>query len=119
MQMGMVWDAKISHPQYNLKGKVLLEQQWDYLMSSYDDKEGTLPFAVYDVEYTSQTDDRPYQKGDKISVGVASKAVLHCRFDVGTVNLTFDDVTITDIDDGGNLYVEAHLAAMERPLNLW
>lgn len=119
MQMGMVWDVKISHPEYSLKGKVLLEQQWDYLMSSFNDEEGVLPFAVYDVEYTSRTDDRAYQKGDKISVEVASKAFLHCRFDVGMVNLTFNNVTITDIDDGGNLYAEAHLLAMKHPINLW
>ena len=118
MQMGMVWDVKISHPEYNLKGKTLCEQQWDYLMSSHNDKEGTLPFAVYDVEYTSQSNNRTYQKGDKISMKIASKAFLHCRFDVGTVNLTLNDVTITDVDDGGNLYVKAHLTAMEYPPNL-
>ena len=119
MQMSMVWDATINHPEYNLKGKVLCEQQWDYLMSSHNDKEGILPFAVYDVEYTSRSDNRAYQKGDKISIKIASKVVLHCRFEVGTVNLMFDDVTVVDIDDGGNLYVEAHVTAMERPLNLW
>lgn len=104
MQIGAIWDAKVIHLNYTLKGKVLVVD--DAMLGRAVDAT-TLPFAINDVTFVSGADDRMPQVGDLITVELTTKAIFGRSFDVGTVNVKLTDVVITDIDKYDNLYVTA------------
>lgn len=104
MQIGAVWDVKIIHLNYTLKGNALVV---DDTMLGLAANVNTLAFAINDVAFVSGADDCMPKVGDLITVELTTKAIFGRSFDVGTVNVKLTDVVITDIDKYDNLYVTA------------
>ena len=108
MKIGAVWDAKVIHLNYVLRGKVVVV---DDTMLSQEANETTLSFAINDAVLTLGEDDYMPKVGDVITVELTTKVIMGCVFEVGSINLRLTDVVITDIDKFNNLCVTAKLTA--------
>lgn len=108
MQIGAVWNAKVINLNYTLNGHTLALDDSTLYCDVTADK---LAFAIYDAVLTSSADDSMPKVGDLITVKLTTEAIVGRKYEVGTVNLRLTDAVITDIDKGGNLYVEAKLTA--------
>lgn len=108
MKIGAVWDAKVIHSNYILRGKVVVV---DDTMSSQEANETTLSFAINDAVLTLGEDDCMPKVGDQITVELTTKVIMGRVFEVGSINLRLTDVVITDIDKFNNLCVTAKLTA--------
>lgn len=98
MKIGTVWDAKVTHLNYVLKGKV----------TTIDD----LSFTINDVVLVSGNDDHYIPKvGDLITVELTTEVIMSCVFEVGTIHLRFAEAVITGIDKCNNLCVTVNLSA--------
>lgn len=98
MKIGTVWDAKVTHLNYTLKGKA----------TTIDD----LSFTINDVVLVSGNDDYYMPKvGDLITVELTTEVIMNRVFEVGTIHLRFTEAVITGIDKYDNLSVTANLTA--------
>ena len=108
MKIGAVWDAKVTHLNYVLRGKVVVVA--DSMLSQ--DANGTiLPFAINDAVLTLGDDDCMPKVGDVITVELTTKVIMGGVFEVGSINLRLENAVITDIDKLNNLYVTVNLSA--------
>lgn len=101
MKIGAVWDAKVTHLNYVLRGKVVVV---DDTMSSQEANETTLSFAINDDDYMPKV-------GDVITVELTTKVIMGGVFEVGSINMRLENVVITDIDKFNNLCVTVNLSA--------
>ena len=108
MKIGAVWDAKVTHLNYVLRGKVVVV---DDSMFSQDANETILPFAINDAVLSSGDDDCMPKVGDVITVELTTKVIMGGVFEVGSINLRLENAVITDIDKLNNLYVTVNLTA--------
>ena len=106
MKIGAVWDAKVTHLNYVLRGKVVVVA--DSMLSQ--DANGTiLPFAINDAVLTLGDDDCMPKVGDVITVELTTKVIMGGVFEVGSINLRLENAVITDIDKLNNLCVTVNL----------
>lgn len=115
MKIGTVWDAKVTHLNYVLRGKVIVV---DDTMLSQDANETILPFAINDAVLTLGDDDYMPKVGDVITVELTTKVIMGGVFEVGSINLKLENAVITDIDKFNNLYVTVNLTAEQLTKNL-
>lgn len=98
MKIGTVWDVKVTHLHYTLKGKA----------TTIDD----LSFTINDVVLVSGNDDYYMPKvGDLITVELTTEVIMNRVFEVGTIHLRLENAVITDIDKFNNLCVTVNLTA--------
>lgn len=120
MKIGTVWDAKVTHLNYVLRGKVVANDS----MLSQDANETTLSFAINDaaltlglaftindVVLTLGDDDYMPKVGDVITVELTTKVIMGRVFEVGSINMRLEGAVITNIDKRNNLCVIANLTA--------
>lgn len=108
MKIGAIWDAKVTHPNYVLRGKVVVV---DDSMLSQDANDTILPFAINDAVLTLGEEDYMPKVGDVITVELTTKVIMGGVFEVGSISLRLTDAIITDIDKYNNLCVTANLSA--------
>lgn len=108
MKIGAVWDAKVTHLNYVLRGKVVVV---DDTMSSQEANETTLSFAINDAVLTLGDDDYMPKVGDVITVELTTKVIMGGVFEVGSINMRLENAVITDIDKFNNLCVTVNLSA--------
>lgn len=109
MKIGAVWDAKVTHLNYVLRGKVIVV---DDTMLSQESNETTLSFAINDAVLTLGENDNYMPKvGDVITVELVTKVIIGRVFEVGSINLKLEHAVITDIDKYNNLCVTVNLSA--------
>lgn len=108
MKIGAVWDAKVTHLNYVLRGKVVVV---DDTMSSQEANETTLSFAINDAVLTLGDDDYMPKVGDVITVELVTKVIIGRVFEVGSINMRLENAVITDIDKYNNLCVTVNLSA--------
>lgn len=108
MKIGAIWDAKVTHPNYVLRGKVVVV---DDSMLTQDANDTILPFAINDAVLTLGEEDYMPKVGDVITVELTTKVIMGGVFEVGSINLRLEDAVITDIDKFNNLCVTANLSA--------
>lgn len=106
MKIGAVWDAKVTHLNYVLRGKVIANDS----MLSQEANETTLSFAINDAALTLGDDHMP-KVGDVTTVELTTKVIMGGVFEVGSINLRLENAVITDIDKLNNLYVTVNLTA--------
>lgn len=114
MKIGAIWDAKVIHSNYILRGKMVVADGTtlsDDTTPSQEANETTLSFAINDAVLTLGEDDCMPKVGDQITVELTTKVIMGCVFEVGSINLRLTDVIITDIDKLNNLCVTAKLTA--------
>ena len=107
MKIGTVWDAKVIHLNYVLRGKMVAND----LMLSQEANATTLSFAINDAVLTSGEEDYIPQVGDMITVELTTKVIMGGVFEVGSINLKLEDAVITNIDKCNNLCVTVNLSA--------
>lgn len=107
MQIGTVWDAKIIHLNYVLRGKMVANDS----MLSQEANATALSFAINDAVLTSGEEDYMPKVGDMITVELTTKVIMGGVFEVGSINLKLEDAVITNIDKCNNLCVTVHLSA--------
>lgn len=108
MKIGAVWDAKVTHLNYVLRGKVVVV---DDTMLSREANETTLSFAINDAVLTLGDDDYMPKVGDVITVELVTKVIIGRVFEVGSINMRLENAVITDIDKYNNLCVTVNLSA--------
>lgn len=108
MKIGAVWDAKVTHLNYVLRGKVVVV---DDTMLSQEANETTLSFAINDAVLTLGEDDYMPKVGDQITVELTTKVIMGGVFEVGSVNMRLENAAITNIDKFNNLCVTVNLSA--------
>lgn len=108
MKIGAIWDAKVTHPNYVLRGKVVVV---DDSMLTQDANETTFSFAINDAVLTLGEEDYMPKVGDVITVELTTKVIMGGVFEVGSINLKLEDAVITDIDKFNNLCVTVNLSA--------
>lgn len=108
MKIGAVWDAKVTHPNYVLRGKVVVV---DDSMLTQEANDTILPFAINDAVLTLGDDDYMPKVGDVITVELTTKVIMGGVFEVGSINLRLENAVITDIDKFNNLCVTVNLSA--------
>lgn len=108
MKIGAVWDAKVTHLNYTLRGKVVVV---DDTMLSQEANETTLSFAINDAVLTLGDDDYMPKVGDVITVELTTKVIMGGVFEVGSINMRLENAVITDIDKFNNLCVTVNLSA--------
>lgn len=108
MKIGAVWDAKVTHLNYVLRGKVVVV---DDTMLSQEANETTLSFAINDAVLTLGDDDYMPKVGDVITVELTTKVIMGGVFEVGSINMRLENAVITDIDKFNNLCVTVNLSA--------
>lgn len=109
MKIGAVWDAKVTHLNYVLRGKVIVV---DDTTLSQESNETTLSFAINDAVLTLGEGDNYMPKvGDVITVELVTKVIIGRVFEVGSINLKLENAVITDIDKYNNLCVTVNLSA--------
>lgn len=108
MKIGAVWDAKVTHLNYVLRGKVVVV---DDAMLGQEANETTLSFAINDAVLTLGEDDYMPKVGDVITVELTTKVIMGRVFEVGSINMRLEDAVITDIDKFNNLCVTVNLSA--------
>lgn len=106
MKIGAVWDAKVTHLNYVLRGKVVANDS----MLSQEANATTLAFTINDAVLTLGDDHMP-KVGDVITVELTTKVIMGGVFEVGSINMRLEDAVITNIDKGNNLCVIANLSA--------
>lgn len=108
MKIGAVWDAKVTHLNYVLRGKMVVV---DDTMLSQEANETTLSFAINDAVLTLGDDDHMPKVGDVITVELTTKVIIGRVFEVGSINMRLENAVITDIDKFNNLCVTVNLSA--------
>lgn len=108
MKIGAVWDAKVTHLNYVLRGKVVVV---DDSMLNQEANETTLSFAINDAVLTLGDDDYMPKVGDVITVELTTKVIMGGVFEVGSINMRLEDAVITNIDKFNNLCVTVNLSA--------
>ena len=108
MKIGAVWDAKVTHLNYVLRGKVVVVN--DSTLSQ-DANETTFSFAINDAVLTLGEDDHMPKVGDVITVELTTKVIMGGVFEVGSINMRLEGAVITNIDKCNNLCVIANLSA--------
>lgn len=108
MKIGAIWDAKVTHLNYVLRGKVVVV---DDSMLTQEANDTILPFAINDAVLTSGEEDYMPKVGDVITVELTTKVIMGGVFEVGSINLKLEDAVITDIDKFNNLCVTVNLSA--------
>ena len=107
MEIGTVWDVKVTHLNYVLRGKMVANDS----MLSQEANETTLSFAINDAVLTLGDDDYMPKVGDVITVELTTKVIMGRVFEVGSINMRLEDAVITDIDKFNNLCVTVNLSA--------
>lgn len=107
MKIGTVWDAKVTHLNYVLRGKMVANDS----MLSQEANATTLVFTINDAVLTLGDDDCMPKVGDQITVELTTKVIMGCVFEVGSINMRLEDAVITNIDKCNNLCVTAKLTA--------
>lgn len=115
MKIGAIWDAKVIHPNYVLRGKVVVV---DDSMLSQDANDTILPFAINDAVLTLGEEDYMPKVGDVITVELTTKVIMGGVFEVGSIHLRLENAVITDIDKFNNLCVTVNLSAEQLTKNL-
>lgn len=108
MKIGAIWDAKVTHPNYVLRGKVVVV---DDSMLTQDANDTILPFAINDAVLTLGEEDYMPKVGDVITVELTTKVIMGRVFEVGSINMRLEDAVITNIDKCNNLCVTVNLSA--------
>lgn len=106
MKIGTVWDAKVTHLNYVLRGKMVANDS----MLSQEANATTLAFTINDAVLTLGDDHMP-KVGDVITVELTTKVIMGGVFEVGSINMRLEDAVITNIDKCNNLCVIANLSA--------
>lgn len=106
MKIGTVWDVKVTHPNYVLRGKMVANDS----MLSQEANATTLAFTINDAVLTLGDDHMP-KVGDVITVELTTKVIMGGVFEVGSINLRLENAVITDIDKFNNLCVTVNLSA--------
>ena len=107
MKIGTVWDAKVIHLNYVLRGKMVANDS----MLSQEANATALSFAINDAVLTSGEEDYMPKEGDVITVELTTKVIMGGVFEVGSINLRLADAVITNIDKCNNLCVTVNLSA--------
>lgn len=107
MKIGTVWDVKVTHLNYVLRGKMVANDS----MLSQEANETTLSFAINDAVLTLGDDDYMPKVGDVITVELTTKVIMGGVFEVGSINMRLENAVITDIDKFNNLCVTVNLSA--------
>ena len=108
MKIGAIWDAKVTHSNYVLRGKVVVV---DDSMLTQEANDTILPFAINDAVLTLGEEDYMPKVGDVITVELTTKVIMGGVFEVGSIHLRLEDAVITDIDKFNNLCVTVNLSA--------
>lgn len=106
MKIGTVWDAKVTHPNYVLRGKMVANDS----MLSQEANATTLAFTINDAVLTLGDDHMP-KVGDVITVELTTKVIMGGVFEVGSINMRLENAVITNIDKCNNLCVTVNLSA--------
>lgn len=106
MKIGTVWDAKVTHLNYVLRGKMVANDS----MLSQEANATTLAFTINDAVLTLGDDHMP-KVGDVITVELTTKVIMGGVFEVGSINMRLEDAVITNIDKFNNLCVTVNLSA--------
>lgn len=106
MKIGTVWDVKVTHPNYVLRGKMVANDS----MLSQEANATTLAFTINDAVLTLGDDHMP-KAGDVITVELTTKVIMGGVFEVGSINLRLENAVITNIDKCNNLCVTVNLSA--------
>lgn len=107
MKIGTVWDAKVTHLNYVLRGKMVANDS----MLSQKANATTLAFTINDAVLTLGDDDYMPKVGDVITVELTTKVIMGGVFEVGSINLRLEDAVITNIDKFNNPCVTVNLSA--------
>lgn len=107
MKIGTVWDAKVTHLNYVLRGKMVANDS----MLSQEANATTLAFTINDAVLTLGDDDYMPKVGDVITVELTTKVIMGGVFEVGSINMRLEDAVITNIDKCNNLCVTVNLSA--------
>ena len=107
MKIGTVWDAKVTHLNYVLRGKMVANDS----MLSQDANATTLAFTINDAVLTLGEEDYMPKVGDVATVELTTKVIAGRVFEVGSINMRLEDAVITNIDKYNNLCVTANLSA--------
>ena len=107
MKIGAIWDAKVIHLNYVLRGKMVANDS----MLSQEANATTLAFTINDSVLTSGEEDYMPKVGDVITVELNTKVIMGGVFEVGSINLKLEDAVITNIDKCNNLCVMVNLSA--------
>ena len=108
MKIGAIWDAKVTHLNYVLRGKVVVV---DDSMLSQDANETTFSFVINDAVLTLGEKDYMPKVGDVITAELTTKVIMGGVFEVGSINIRLENAVITDIDKFNNLCVTVNLSA--------
>lgn len=114
MKIGAVWDAKVTHLNYVLRGKMVANDS----MLSQEANATTLAFTINDAVLTLGDDDHMPKVGDVITVELTSKVIMGGVFEVGSINMRLEGAVITNIDKCNNLCVTVNLSAEQLTKNL-
>ena len=114
MKIGAIWDAKIIHLNYVLRGKMVANDS----MLSQEANATALSFAINDAVLTSGEEDYMPKVGDVITVELTTKVIMGGVFEVGSINMRLEDAVITNIDKFNNLCVTVNLSAEQLTKNL-
>lgn len=126
MKIGTVWDAKVTHLNYVLRGKMvandsMLSQEANATTLAFTINDAVLTlglsFTINDVELTLGDDYMP-KVGDVITVELTTKVIMGGVFEVGSINMRLENAVITNIDKCNNLCVIANLSAEQLTKNL-
>ncbi len=107
MKIGAIWDAKVIHLNYVLRGKMVANDS----MLNQEANATTLAFTINDAVLTSGEEDYMPKAGDVITVELTTKVIMGGVFEVGSINLKLEDAVITNIDKFNNLCVTVNLSA--------
>ena len=107
MKIGAIWDAKVIHLNYVLRGKMVANDS----MLNQEANATTLAFTINDAVLTSGDEDYMPKAGDVITVELTTKVIMGGVFEVGSINLKLEDAVITNIDKFNNLCVTVNLSA--------
>ena len=107
MKIGAVWDAKVTHLNYVLRGKMVANDS----MLSQEANATTLAFTINDAVLTLGDDDHMPTVGDVITVELTTKVIMGGVFEVGSINMRLENAVITNIDKFNNLCVTVNLSA--------
>lgn len=107
MKIGTVWDAKVTHLNYVLRGKMVANDS----MLSQEANATTLAFTINDAVLTLGEEDYMPKVGDVITVELTTKVIMGGVFEVGSINMRLENAVITNIDKFNNLCVTVNLSA--------
>lgn len=107
MKIGTVWDAKVTHLNYVLRGKMVANDS----MLNQEANATTLAFTINDAVLTLGEEDYMPKVGDVITVELTTKVIMGGVFEVGSINMRLENAAITNIDKCNNLCVTVNLSA--------